>query len=30
MFKRVEEFIPGVVYGSRVAITNSTESQHQV
>lgn len=30
MFKKVEQFITGTVYGSRVAITNSSDSEHVV
>lgn len=30
MFKKISEFLIGRLYGSRIAITNSTESEHEV
>jgi hypothetical protein len=30
MFKKISEFVIGTLYGSRIAITNSTESEHEV
>jgi len=30
MFKKITEFLTGKVYGIRIAITNSSESEHEV
>lgn len=30
MFKKIKEFLIGKLYGARIAITNSTESEHEV
>ena len=30
MFKKIKEFLVGTIYGSRIAITNSSESEHEV
>jgi len=30
MFKKVDQFITGTVYGSRIAITNSSDSEHEI